>query len=218
MPSIVILISGRGSNMKAIVKAAAEGRIAGRVAAVISNRPDVKGLMFAEQAGIPTACVDHRDFADRAAFDQALMAQIDRHDPAAVVLAGFMRVLSPDFVDHYAGRLVNIHPSLLPAFVGLHTHARAIEAGVKWHGCTVHFVTADLDCGPIIIQGVVPVLSDDDEARLAERVLGIEHRIYPQALDWLVRGRLLVVDGLVKVIGDESVQQSVMGSMAEVAR
>lgn len=189
MKSIVILISGRGSNMEAIVAANIENA---RIAAVISNRPEAPGLGFAAGRGIATAVVDHKMFASREAFDQALAREIDRHGPDLVVLAGFMRVLSDDFVRHYEGRMVNIHPSLLPAFTGLHTHRRALEAGVRVHGATVHFVTPTLDCGPIIAQAVVPVLPDDDEATLARRVLVQEHLIYPQAVRWFVDGRLSI--------------------------
>lgn len=189
MKSIVILVSGRGSNMQAIVDAAIPGA---RIAAVISNRPDASGLAFAAERGIETAVVDHKAYADRAAFDQALAGCIDGYRPDLVVLAGFMRVLTDDFVRRYEGRLINIHPSLLPSFPGLHTHRRALEAGVRVHGATVHFVTATLDCGPIIVQAVVPVLPGDGEARLAARVLAQEHRIYPQAVRWFVDGRLSV--------------------------
>lgn len=189
MKSIVILVSGRGSNMQAIVDAAIPGA---RIAAVISNRPDASGLAFAAERGIETAVVDHKAYADRATFDQALAGCIDGYRPDLVVLAGFMRVLTNDFVRRYEGRLINIHPSLLPSFPGLHTHRRALEAGVRVHGATVHFVTATLDCGPIIVQAVVPVLPGDDEARLAARVLAQEHCIYPQAVRWFVDGRLSV--------------------------
>lgn len=197
MKSIVILISGRGSNMEAIVAANIENA---RIAAVISNRPDAPGLHFASGRGIATAVVDHKLFASREEFDQALAREIDRHSPDLVVLAGFMRVLSDGFVRHYEGRMVNIHPSLLPVFIGLNTHRRAIEAGVRVHGATVHFVTPALDCGPIIAQAVVPVLPDDDEATLARRVLVQEHLIYPQAVRWFVDGRLRIgADGRVCV-------------------
>ena len=189
MKSIVILISGRGSNMEAIVRA----RIPGvRIAAVISNRPGAEGLAFARSHGIATAVVDHTAHADRASFDAALAECIDAHAPDLVVLAGFMRVLTDGFVRRYEGRLLNIHPSLLPAFPGLHTHRRALEAGVKLHGATVHFVTAELDDGPIGVQAAVPVRADDDEAALAARVLAQEHVIYPQAVRWFAEGRLAV--------------------------
>ncbi|HQZ03041.1 MAG TPA: phosphoribosylglycinamide formyltransferase [Thauera sp.] len=187
MKSIVILVSGRGSNMQAIVDAAIPGV---RVAAIISNRPDAGGLAFAAERGIETAVVDHKAYPDRATFDVALADRIDHFEPDLVVLAGFMRVLTDEFVGRYAGRLINIHPSLLPSFPGLHTHQRALEAGVCVHGATVHFVTPTLDCGPIIVQAVVPVLPDDDETVLAARVLAQEHRIYPQAVRWFVDGRL----------------------------
>jgi phosphoribosylglycinamide formyltransferase-1 len=199
MKSIVILISGRGSNMEAIVRADIPGA---RVAAVISNRADAAGLAFAAGQGIETAVVAHADYAERGQFDAALQDAIDVYAPDLVVLAGFMRVLGEGFVRHYAGRLLNIHPSLLPAFPGLHTHRRALAAGVKLHGASVHFVTSDLDGGPIVIQAAVPVLPGDDEERLANRVLAEEHRIYPQAVRWFVEGRLNVAeDGRVSVAG-----------------
>lgn len=202
MKSIVILISGRGSNMEAIVRAGIPGA---RIAAVISNRPGAGGLEFARTHGIATTVVDHTVHPDRAAFDAALAAAIDAHDPDLVVLAGFMRVLTDGFVRRYEGRLLNIHPSLLPAFPGLHTHRRALETGVKVHGATVHFVTAELDDGPIVIQAVVPVQAGDDEAALAARVLVQEHRIYPQAVRWFVDGRLQLGGGRV-VLADAIAQ------------
>ena len=186
MKNIVILISGGGSNMAAIVNTAErerwQDRHGARVAAVLSNKADAKGLAFAREHAIPTAVLDHKAFDSREAFDAAMMAAIDAHQPALVVLAGFMRILTPGFVAHYAGRLLNIHPSLLPAFPGLHTHRRAIEAGCKFAGATVHQVTAELDHGPILAQAVVPVLPDDDEHALAARVLTQEHLIYPRAI------------------------------------
>lgn len=186
MKRIVILISGRGSNMKAILEAG----VPAQIAAVISNEPAAAGLATARGHGVPTATVDHRRFADRAAFDAALAAAIDGFHPDLVVLAGFMRILTDAFVARYHGRLVNIHPSLLPAFPGLHTHRRALAAGVRVHGCTVHFVTPALDHGPIIIQAAVPVAPDDTEDALAARVLREEHRIYPQAIRWFCEDRL----------------------------
>ncbi len=186
MKNVVILISGAGSNMAAIVRAAEQGRwadrLGARVAAVISNRPDAAGLRTAADAGIATAVVDHKAHADRTAFDAALAEAIDRHQPALVVLAGFMRILTPGFVAHYAGRLVNIHPSLLPAFAGLHTHQRAIDAGCQLAGATVHRVTAELDHGDILAQAAVPVLPGDTAHTLAARVLTQEHLIYPRAI------------------------------------
>lgn len=190
MKRIVILISGRGSNMQAIAQACSTEGWNARVAAVISNRPDAAGLRFAAARGIPTAVVDHTAHASRDAFDSALAEAIDAHAPDVVALAGFMRILTPAFVERYAGRMVNVHPSLLPAFTGLHTHRRAIEAGCKLAGCTVHFVTAELDHGPIIAQAVVPVLPGDTETTLAARVLAREHRIYPQAVRWIIEGTL----------------------------
>jgi len=195
MKNIVILISGGGSNMAAIVKTAQQqdwaGKLGARVSAVLSNKADAKGLVLAQAQGIATEVLDHRQFETRAAFDAALMTRIDAQDPkgrpALVVLAGFMRILTPAFVEHYAGRLLNIHPSLLPAFTGLHTHRRAMEAGCKFAGATVHQVTAELDHGPILAQAVVPVLPEDDEHTLAARVLTQEHQIYPRAIAELLQ-------------------------------
>ncbi|MDD2914025.1 MAG: phosphoribosylglycinamide formyltransferase [Gallionella sp.] len=186
MKNIVILISGRGSNMQALL----EAQLPCRIAAVISNRADAEGLDIAKEHGVSTAVVSHRDYADRGSFDIALTKAIDAYRPDFVVLAGFMRILTADFVAHYRGRLVNIHPSLLPSYGGLNTHARALHDGVKIHGCTVHFVTPDLDHGPIIIQAAVPVLYHDTEQTLAARVLNEEHRIYPQAMRWLCKGQI----------------------------
>jgi phosphoribosylglycinamide formyltransferase-1 len=186
MKNIVILISGSGSNMAAIVRRAQQEnwseRLQSRVSAVISNKADAQGLAFAREQGITTAVLDHKAFDSREAFDAALMAEIDRFEPSPVVLAGFMRILTPGFVSHYAGRLLNIHPSLLPAFTGLNTHQRAIDAGCRFAGATVHQVTAELDHGAILAQAVVPVLPDDTSATLAARVLTQEHLIYPQAV------------------------------------
>jgi phosphoribosylglycinamide formyltransferase-1 len=186
MKNIVILISGGGSNMAAIVRAAQQqdwaGRHGIRIAAVLSNKQDAKGLVIAQEQGIATQVLDHKAYATREAFDAALAQAIDAYEPALVVLAGFMRILTPGFVDHFAGRLVNIHPSLLPAFTGLHTHQRAIDAGCRFAGCTVHLVTAELDVGPILDQAVVPLLPDDTAESLAARVLTQEHLIYPRAV------------------------------------
>ncbi|HMC13994.1 MAG TPA: phosphoribosylglycinamide formyltransferase [Albitalea sp.] len=204
MKNIVILLSGRGSNMEAIVRACADEGWDARIAAVVSNRPDAAGLQFAAQRGIPTAVVDHKAFARREDFDAELATCIEGYAPDALALAGFMRILSPAFVGRFDGRMVNVHPSLLPAFTGLHTHRRAIEAGCKLAGATVHFVTAELDHGPIIAQAVVPVLSDDTESTLAARVLAREHRLYPQALRWLVHDELHVEHGIVKQLRGQS--------------
>ncbi|MFZ2988266.1 phosphoribosylglycinamide formyltransferase [Ideonella sp.] len=198
MKRIVILLSGRGSNMQSIVEACAEQAWSARVVAVIANRPDAGGLQWAAARGIATAVVDHRLSPDRAAFDAALATAIDAFEPDLVVLAGFMRILGAAFVEHYAGRMLNIHPSLLPAFTGLHTHRRAIAQGCKLAGATVHFVTADLDHGPIVAQAAVPVLPDDDEQRLAARVLQAEHQLYPQAVRWFVEGKLALANGVVR--------------------
>jgi phosphoribosylglycinamide formyltransferase-1 len=197
MKRIVILISGRGSNMEAIVRCCAEQAWPASVAAVVSNRSEAAGLGFAAERGISTTVVDHCAFAARDAFDAALSAAIERHAPDLVVLAGFMRILGPDFVRRFEGRLLNIHPSLLPAFPGLHTHRRVLEAGCKVSGATVHFVTADLDLGPIVMQSIVPVLPCDTEGTLAARVLVTEHRIYPASIGWFVRDQLRVQNGVV---------------------
>jgi phosphoribosylglycinamide formyltransferase-1 len=194
----VILISGRGSNMQSLLAA----DLPGRCAAVISNRPDAAGLAWAAARGVATEVVDHKAYADRASFDEALAAAIDRHRPALVVLAGFMRVLGEPFVCRYQGRLLNIHPSLLPAFPGLHTHAAALAAGVRVHGATVHFVTPSLDAGPIVIQAAVAVQAGDDEATLAARVLAEEHVIYPRAVRWFLEDRLSLADGRVVLAGE----------------
>ncbi|MBK6402794.1 MAG: phosphoribosylglycinamide formyltransferase [Rhodocyclaceae bacterium] len=198
MKNYVILISGRGSNMEAIIEADPPGRCA----AVISNRPDAAGLAWAAARGVATAVVDHKASASRDAFDAALAAEIDRHAPDLVVLAGFMRVLGEDFVRRYEGRLMNIHPSLLPSFPGLHTHAAALAAGVRIHGATVHFVTPALDSGPIVIQAAVPVLPGDDAGTLAARVLAREHMIYPRAVRWFLEGRLRLDQGRVVLAGE----------------
>ncbi|MFM0072582.1 phosphoribosylglycinamide formyltransferase [Paraburkholderia sediminicola] len=195
MKKLVILISGRGSNMEAIIRACADEGWAAQVAAVIANRPDAAGLAFAASHGIATAVVDHRQFPDRDSFDAALAQKIDSFAPDLVVLAGFMRVLTAGFVDHYAGRMLNVHPSLLPSFPGLKTHQQALDAGVRLHGASVHFVTSQLDHGPIVAQAAVPVEAGDTPAMLAERVLATEHIIYPRAVRWFVDGRL-ALDGL----------------------
>ncbi|SEA15688.1 formyltetrahydrofolate-dependent phosphoribosylglycinamide formyltransferase [Paraburkholderia sartisoli] len=181
--------------MEAIVRACSREHWPAEVAAVIANRPDAAGLAFAASQGIATVVVDHRQFPDREAFDAALSAEIDRFSPDLLVLAGFMRVLTPGFVDRYAGRMLNVHPSLLPSFAGLKTHQQALDAGVRLHGASVHFVTSQLDHGPIVIQSAVPVLAGDDAAALAARVLATEHVIYPRAVRWFVEGRL-ALDGL----------------------
>lgn len=195
---LVVLISGRGSNLQALVDAGMP------VAAVISNREDAGGLSIAARSGIPARVVDHRRYGTRDRFDAALGAEIDRFAPRLVALAGFMRVLTPTFVERYRSRLLNVHPSLLPAFPGLDTHARALAAGVKVHGCTVHFVTPEVDEGPIVIQAAVPVRPADTEASLAARVLRQEHAIYPRAARWFLEGRLVIQDGVVRVEGGDA--------------
>ncbi|MEO8836136.1 MAG: phosphoribosylglycinamide formyltransferase, partial [Caldimonas sp.] len=204
MKNIVILISGRGSNMEAIVRACASEGWNARIAAVVSNRADAAGLAFACERSIATEVVDHRAFATRDAFDEALAERVDAHAPDVVALAGFMRILGADFVRRYVGRLVNIHPSLLPAFPGLQTHRRAIEAGCKVAGASVHFVTTELDHGPIIGQAVVPVLADDSEGALAARVLAEEHALYPRAIRWLVDEQLACSEGVVRHLDGEA--------------
>ncbi len=204
MKSIVILISGRGSNMEAIVDACQREGWPARIAAVISNKADASGLRFAASRGIATAVVDHKAFTTREAFDAELAKVIDGFAPDVVVLAGFMRILTEGFVRQYEGRLLNVHPSLLPAFPGLHTHQRAIEAGCKLAGATVHFVTPELDHGPIVMQAAVPVLPGDTADSLAARVLVQEHRVYPQSVRWLVEGQLSLRDGVVHQLGGQA--------------
>jgi phosphoribosylglycinamide formyltransferase 1 len=201
-PRITVLISGRGSNLGALLAAERAGTLGGRIAMVISNRPGVGGLVLAKAHGVATDVVDHKQFPDRDAFDAALATAIDASAPDLVVLAGFMRILGSAFVARYAGRMLNIHPSLLPAYPGLHTHRRALADGVRIHGCTVHFVTADLDYGPIVVQGAVPVHSDDDEDLLAARVLAVEHRVLPAAVRAFCEGRLTTAAGRVSIAGE----------------
>ncbi len=196
---IVVLISGSGSNLQAILDQTLEGQINGKIAAVISNRPDAYGLTRAEQAGVDARLLDHKQFADRESFDAALVELIDSYQPDLVVLAGFMRILTPELVRHYHGRLFNIHPSLLPKYKGLHTHQRALEAGDAEHGCTVHFVTEELDGGPLIVQAKTDVLADDDEQSLQQRVHQLEHQIYPLAVQWFCAERLCLNDAGVQL-------------------
>jgi phosphoribosylglycinamide formyltransferase-1 len=191
MLNIVVLISGSGSNLQAILDSITAGRLSARVSGVLSNKADAYGLVRAQQAGIATAVLSHTAFASRDDFDAAMQQQIDAWQPDVVVLAGFMRILTPAFVAHYEGRLLNIHPSLLPRHKGMHTHRRALEEGDHEHGCSVHFVTAELDGGPVIAQAVVPIQANDTETLLTERVHKCEHRIYPEVLVWLAEGRLV---------------------------
>lgn len=200
---IVVLISGRGSNLSAILAAAAAPDYPAAVVAVIANKADASGLQLARAAGIATEVVPSQGITDRDVYDRGLQAVIDRFQPDLIVLAGFMRILTAEFVQHYAGRMINIHPSLLPAFTGMHTHQRAIEAGVRLHGCTVHFVTPVLDHGPIIAQAAVPVLGHDDAGSLAKRVLVQEHRLYPMVVRWFAEGRLQL-DGQRVLLNGES--------------
>ncbi|MCX2779912.1 phosphoribosylglycinamide formyltransferase [Microbulbifer thermotolerans] len=198
----VVLISGSGTNLQALIDTAASEGAEFSVCAVISNKSDAYGLIRASDAGIATSVVNHRDFDDRGSFDRALMEEIDRHQPDLVVLAGFMRILTPEFVRHYKGRLLNIHPSLLPKYQGLHTHKRALEAGDDEHGATVHFVTEELDGGPAIVQAVVPIETGDTPERLAERVQVQEHVIYPLAVTWFAQGRLRMMGDQAELDGE----------------
>jgi phosphoribosylglycinamide formyltransferase-1 len=204
-PRVVVLLSGRGSNFKALLEAG----LPVHFTAAISNRPDAAGLEYARTHGIPTIALDHKNFPSRDAFDAALIHAIEGAGADLVILAGYMRILTKAFVERYQGRLINIHPSLLPAFPGLHTHEAALKEGVKIHGCTVHFVTPQLDHGPIIIQAAVPLLPDDTADTLAARVLAQEHRIYPQAVRWFAEGKLVISDGRVNV-RDAGVSQWVL--------
>lgn len=200
--SAAVLISGSGSNLQAIIDEVAAERLDLDVSVVLSNQRDAHGLERARKAGIATECLPHQEFATRELYDAALVETLDRYQPDLIILAGFMRILTGTFVNHYGGRVLNIHPSLLPKFPGLDTHERAIEAGEKWHGCTVHFVTEDLDGGPPIIQGRVPVMPDDSAATLAARVLEVEHRIYPEAARMFAAGRLELRDGAAWLDGE----------------
>ena len=218
---LVVLISGRGSNLRSLVQAAADGRLDCRIAGVVSNRPDASGLAWAASQGIATRLVDHRAYAERAAFDQALADAVqdvaqapNEARPAAappwVVLAGFMRILGESFISRYSGRIVNIHPSLLPLYPGLHTHRRALDDGALLHGATVHLVTAALDRGPILAQAIVPVLRGDTESALADRVLTMEHRLYPLAMQWLTAGRISLDGGRALLDGSDAADRRVL--------
>lgn len=211
-PRIGILISGRGSNMAAIVAAAKDPAYPATIGCVLSNRPDAKGLETAAAHGIPALCVDHKSFAAREDFEDALNRHLDEHDIDFVVLAGFMRVLTDRFIGHWDGKLINIHPSLLPSYRGLHTHERALADGVKLHGCTVHFVVPELDAGPIIAQAAVPVLGEDTPDTLAARVLAVENTLYPLVIAGLAAGRIVLAGG--RVIIDGPAAQGVLISLA----
>lgn len=195
MKKIVVLISGSGSNLQSIIDACQHHQIDGQIAAVISNKSDAYGLIRAQEAGIPALCVSSKTITDRQAYDAALLDTIEQYQPDLVVLAGFMRILTPDFVKHFTGKMLNIHPSLLPKYPGLHTHRRALENGDKEHGTSVHFVTEELDGGPIILQGHIPIFAQDTEDDLVERVKLQEHLIYPQVIEWFVSERLMMQDG-----------------------
>jgi len=204
---IVVLISGSGSNLQSILNNRRDFEPGIDICTVISNNPEAYGLQRARQAGIDTIVINHRDYPDRSSYDAALMAEIDRHQPELVVLAGFMRILTTEFVNHYSGKLINIHPSLLPLYPGLNTHQLAIENGDKEAGATVHFVTPEVDDGPIIIQARVPVLDTDSSSDLASRVLQQEHLIYPKAIRWFAQGRLGVQNGKALLDGNKSSKQ-----------
>ncbi|HWM46923.1 MAG TPA: phosphoribosylglycinamide formyltransferase [Xanthobacteraceae bacterium] len=197
-----VLISGRGSNMAALIGAARDPSYPAEIALVISNRPDAAGLAHAQECGIPTKVVDHKRAGGREDFEQALQTVLEQHEIDVVCLAGFMRVLTPWLLSRWPARLINVHPALLPAFPGLGTHARALATGVRIHGATVHFVVPEVDAGPIIVQGAVPVLADDTEETLAKRVLAVEHRIYPQALRWLAEGRIALAGARCRIAGE----------------
>jgi len=214
LSGVVVLVSGRGSNLQAIIDAAAHGELPADIRAVISSEPGAPALARARTAGIATHVISHRDFSAREQFDQALIQRIDAYQPQLVVLAGFMRILGKAFIDHYTGRLINIHPSLLPAFPGLNTHARALQSGASQHGASVHFVTHEVDGGPVIIQAAVPVLPDDEPETLAERVLMEEHRIYPKAIAWFLAGRLSIEDGRVLLDGQQRPEQGLFHDAA----
>jgi phosphoribosylglycinamide formyltransferase-1 len=203
---VVVLLSGSGTNFAAIAAAAADDRLSIEIRAVVSDRPAALGLERARALGIPAIAVPPRDYPDRAAHDLALIERIDAHEPALVVLAGYMRIFTPAFVARYADRMLNIHPSLLPAYTGLHTHRRALEAGAKWHGCTVHYVTEELDGGPLVAQSPVPVLPGDDEVTLAGRVHRAEHQLYPTVIDWVASGRLRSDHNVVTLDGNPLVE------------
>lgn len=207
---VVILISGRGSNLQAIIDAVASGTLPIEIRAVISNRPEAGGLQRAIQAGIHTAVVDHSLYPERAAFDRALQQCIERFRPELVVLAGFMRILTPDFVNHYRGHMLNIHPSLLPEFPGLNTHQRALQSGCKQHGASIHFVTEAVDGGPVVLQAKVAVQQDDTETTLANRVLAQEHRLYPLAIRWFAEQRLQLDDNGNAVLDGKLLREPVM--------
>ena len=204
---IVVLISGRGSNLKSIIEAVQKNEIPEKISCVISNRETAGGLQYARDAGIPVEVVNDRDFPSRDDFDAKLISAIDHYHPKLVVLAGFMRILGEDFVKHYLGRMINIHPALLPDYPGLNTHKRALRDGVERHGATVHFVTPEVDSGPIIVQRAVPVMQDDTPEQLAARVLEQEHAIYPMAVRWFVEGRLSIHDNEVLLDGKKSPEQ-----------
>lgn len=204
MRNIVVLISGKGSNLKAILEAQRDHHWDAQITRVFCNRPNAPGIEIAETFGVPVTVLNQQDFINRDAYDQCLLSQIQLEQPDLVVLAGYMRLLSHEFVDYYAGKLINIHPSLLPSFPGLNTHQAALTSGVKWHGATVHFVTRELDVGPIVAQGVVPVHNYDNLDTLSDRVQAIEHIIYPKAIEWFLKDQIFLQDGIVSVIPPQS--------------
>ena len=211
----VVLISGRGSNLSAILKATQSPDYPATIVGVVANKAEAPGLQLARDAGILTSVVPNDDYADRASYDQALQVAVDAYEPDLVILAGFMRILTPRFVTHFQNRMINIHPSLLPSFTGLQTHQRALDAGVRLHGCTVHFVTAELDHGPIIAQAAVPVLDDDNARTLAARVLAFEHQLYPLAVRWFAEGRLHIEGARVCIDGVADNKASLIAPVLE---
>jgi len=208
--NIVVLISGRGSNLRAITTAIEEGRLAANIQAVISNKSDATGLSYAKEHKLNTHALNHKAFADRLAFDQAMIEVIDNYTPDLIVLAGFMRLLTSNFVNHYIGKLINIHPSLLPAYRGLHTHQRAIEDKATRHGASIHFVTPELDNGPIIAQSQVPVLKDDTVEKLTERVLCVEHTLYPEVISWFVNHRLEMLNNTTATLDGKVISKPIL--------
>lgn len=205
-----ILISGSGSNLQAFINAVQGGDLDLQLSVVFSNNPDAYGLQRAEEAGIATACIQHSDFLDRESFDRAVIAELDRHEPELLILAGFMRILSPAFVKHYAGRILNIHPALLPLYPGLNTHRRVLDAGDAWHGSTVHFVTEELDGGPRILQGRIETIEGETADELQKRVQTVEHQIYPQAAGWVGSGRVEFRDGEAWIDGKHAVEPEIL--------
>lgn len=203
----VVLISGSGSNLQAIINAVKENELPLLIECVISNKADAFGLQRAQDAGIPTACISHRDFDSRDDFDAAIAEQIERHQPDIIILAGFMRILTSEFVERFQNKIINVHPSLLPKYMGINTHQRALDAGDKLHGASIHFVEAEVDTGPVIIQGQIKIKQNDDATTLQQRIHKVEHVIYPLAIKWIAQKRLTVINGKVLLDGEHSIKQ-----------